>query len=141
MTGKKKNTRTHTHTKNKCEKKKKRKGRVRVGCGKCAAGPEQYVKACVLKCLLQSFQQTYLPPLHTHTHPRALQSPPAGQRPSAEHLSLIVFRQVRVTHPHLIIPAAFVAGDREVDVSSFFFPFSVFHFFFFFFLQISARLF
>lgn len=33
------------------------KWRVWVGCGKCVSGPEQYVKACVLKRLLQSSQQ------------------------------------------------------------------------------------
>ncbi len=40
-----------------CSETVTEKWRVWVGCGKCVCGPEQYVKTCVLKRLLQSFQQ------------------------------------------------------------------------------------
>ncbi len=40
-----------------CSETVTEKWRVWVGCGKCVSGPEQYVKTCVLKCLLQSSQQ------------------------------------------------------------------------------------
>lgn len=40
-----------------CSETVTEKWRVWVGCGKCVCGPEQYVKTCVLKCLLQSSQQ------------------------------------------------------------------------------------
>lgn len=40
-----------------CSETVTEKWRVWVGCGKCVSGPEQYVKACALKCLLQWSQQ------------------------------------------------------------------------------------